>query len=103
MTLSGTYVKTFAEASHALPQGMHMNADYPLMLAPIISVTHGDVTLRDSRGVDHVARIYCGGTGQFCEISQSSSFETMMGKRPHSFKFFPFLDEKSKPIGVSDV
>lgn len=50
MTVCGRYVKTFAEASHALPQGMHMNADYPFMIPAITKIEGDQVTISGSLG-----------------------------------------------------
>lgn len=95
MTLCGRYVRTFAEATHALPDGMHMNADYPFML-PTISKIDGDtVTVVGRRGETATAQIKQGRLGEFFELAQSSTFERFYGRRPTTFRFLPFRDENT--------
>lgn len=93
-TVSGKYVATFAEASHALPEGMHMNADYPLMLPPISRLTDKDVTLRGRDG-EVTAKIVRRNGKEYCKIAQSSSFEALFSRRPQTFTFHPFKDERT--------
>ena len=50
MILVGKFVKTFAEASHALPMGINLDADYPLKSPPIAAVSDTQVMLQDLRG-----------------------------------------------------
>lgn len=99
-TLMGNYVKTFAEASHALPEGMHMNADYPFMLPPIMKLVGRDVVLQGN-GTDGRFRIMRREDGrEYCVITQSSSFEKMFGKPPAKFKAYPFKDEHTPAISM---
>ncbi len=87
-TLIGNYVKTFAEATHALPDGMPMNADYPLMLPEIVKLTKREVTLRGRH--DATAPIRRRGDQEYCSIAQMSSFEILCCRRPQRFRFYPF-------------
>lgn len=100
MTISGVYVKTFAEASHALPQGMHMNADYPFMLPPIVRIDRGSVVLHGSQG-DATFRIMRENDQEYCVISQSSSFEQVFSRKPTKFKTLPFKDSNTATAGGS--
>jgi hypothetical protein len=97
--ISGQYVKTFAEASHALPQGMHMNADYPFMLPTIKSVTESTVTVIGRGGVAATATIIRRAGKEYFDYSQSSTFEEIYGRAPQSFRFHPFKDEGTPAIG----
>jgi hypothetical protein len=97
-TIVGKYVKTFAEASHALPEGMHMNADYPFMLPPIVALNDEFVNLRGS-GVCAASPIYKRGDQEFCVVNQRSSFEKLFHRKPQRFEFFPFKDENTESIG----
>jgi hypothetical protein len=91
--ISGKYVKTFAEASHAIPADMHMNADYPLMLPMIVRVDSDSVVLR-GRDKEYTAAIKRSSQhGEYCEIAQRSTFEVLFSRPPHRFKFWPFKDE----------
>src|SRR5262249_48236868 len=100
VSVGGKYVKTFAEASHALPDGMHMNADYPFMLPPIKFMRAGKVVL-SGRGTDGEFVIRRESSGQeYCVITQSSSFEKMFGRPPTKFKAYPFKDEDTPAIGA---
>lgn len=104
MTVSGHYVKTFAEASHALPSGMHMNADYPFMIPPIVSISEGInriVTIRGERDltVSFVIRRRRG-LGEYGYIEQSSSFEQIFNRKPTRFRMLPFKDDRTPAIGT---
>lgn len=102
-SLIGKYVKTFAEASHALPDGMHMNADYPFMLPRIAKLEAKEVVL-ESRDGDGRFKIVRGGDGrEYCVIVQSSSFEKMFGRPPTKFKAYPFKDEHTAPATEVEV
>lgn len=96
--VSGKYVSTFTAASHALPQGMHMNADYPLMLPRITNLTAKQVTLAGREG-PVTAKIQRDSRGEFCVIAQSSTFEAMFGRKPHRFRFNPFKDDQTEAAG----
>jgi len=96
-TISGRYVKTFAEASHALPQGMHMNADYPFMLPRVVRLEGSTVVLKDRLEGSFAIR-RCGDQ-EHCIISQSSSFEELFSRKPTKFKALPFKDDASPAIG----
>lgn len=98
MCLAGNYVKTFAEASHALPDGMHMNADYPFMLPSIVKLVGRDVILRGRDGEGRF-RITRGKDGrEYCVIRQSSTFEAIYGRRPTAFRAYPFKDAGTPAI-----
>lgn len=99
--ISGQYVKTFAEASHALPQDLPLDSDYPLKLPPIAKIEDGKVFLR-SGGIDndeYSGKIVRGKNGEYCKIAQSSSFEHICGREPTVFKFLPFKDENTEACG----
>jgi hypothetical protein len=102
MAVSGSYVKTFAQASHALPEGMHMNADYPLMLPRIASLEDGKVTLSGRDG-PVTAEVKRSKGREFCVISQGSSFETLFSRPAQPFRFYPFKDERTPAIGGPDL
>lgn len=95
-TLSGHYVKTFAEASHALPQGMHMSADYPFMLPRIVRLEGADVILKDAE--EGGFRIKKDGAQEYCVIEQSSSFEAIFRGKPVKFKALPFKDDNTPAV-----
>lgn len=97
-SLCGKYTKTFADASHALPDGMHMNADYPFMLSRILRLEGNEVVLegRDGEGRFKIIR---GKDGrEHCVIVQSSSFEKMFGRPPAKFKAYPFKDKHTPTV-----
>jgi hypothetical protein len=96
MTLVGKYVSTFAQATHALPDGMHMNADYPFMLPKIQSKDASTITIVGRGGQTVTATIRRNRSGEFCEIAQSSTFERMFGRQPTKFRFLPFRDETAR-------
>jgi len=93
--LFGKYSKSFKDATHALPDGMHMNADYPFMLPIIINKTSSSVTLTGRGGKKITANIKRYRGKEFCIIEQKSSFEKMFGGKPAKFRCFPFIDEKT--------
>jgi hypothetical protein len=93
--IRGKYVAKFTEATHALPEGMHMNADYPFKLPRITRVAAGKVTIADGPAsatfrivADPKRRGY-----ECCYIEQSSSFEAMTKRPAKRFKCMPFRDE----------
>lgn len=93
--ISGRYVKTFAEASHALPDGMHMNADYPFMLPKIDRIEGDRIFLTGSRGEVASFEIQGKGAREFGFLSQSSTFEKLFHRRPTVFKMQPFKDDNT--------
>lgn len=98
--VSGTYVNTFAEASHALPDGMHMNSDYPLMLPRIAALKGKTVTLRGRDG-DVEAKVQKDKRSgrEYCSIAQVSTYERIFrGGQPTRWKFFPFKDQTTPAI-----
>src|SRR4051794_23670764 len=102
-TLVGKYAKTFAEASHALPDDMHMNADYPFKLPRILKLEGKEVVLegRDGEGRFKITR---GEDGrEYCFIAQSSSFEKMFGRPPTKFKAYPFKDEHTPAVSEGEA
>lgn len=96
--VSGKYVQTFAEATHALPEGMHMNADYPFKLPAIVRTDGKQVTLRGSGGVETTAAIKRkhGDGREYCDIEQSSTFEKIYRRQPTLFRCYPFKDEHTE-------
>jgi hypothetical protein len=96
--VSGKYVKSFCEASHVLPENMHMNADYPLMLPKIEKLENGIVTLSGDDQKEYSAKIIKRNGQEYCRIAQSSLFERIFHRKPTMFMFYPFKDEKIKSI-----
>lgn len=97
MGVVGKYTKTFAEASHALPQGMHANADYPLMIPRIAALADGKVTLRGATSVS--ATVLRRRDGQeYCIIEQSGVYEILHHRKPTAWRFFPFKDQDTPAI-----
>ena len=95
MTISGTYVRTFDEATHALPDGMHMNADYPFMLPKIVGREAGSITIEGRGGAKETLPIHRDTKGgEFCELAQSSAFERLYRRSPKMFKLLPFKGEE---------
>ena len=95
-TLIGKYVPTFAEATHALPQGMHMNADYPFMLPAIIGKDSTMITIVGRNHEMRTVRILRRKGGEYAWLEQSSTFEKLYGRKPAKFKLLPFLDTGGK-------
>lgn len=85
----GKYVRTFAEATHALPQGMHMNADYPFKLPRIVGRDASAITIAEG-GKMETLTVKRGRDGDYCWLEQSSSFERWMGHKPTKFRLMPF-------------
>ena len=101
-SVGGRYVKTFAEASHALPDGMPMNADYPFMLPRISKLEGSEIVLKGRNG-DASFKIERDTSGrEFCVIAQSSSFEKLFGRPPQKFKTYPFKDENTPAVLESE-
>ena len=110
MGVSGHYVTEFAAASHALPEGMHMNADYPFMLPAIVRVVGRRVTIR----ADAPSRLHAGEAAEqtvdiqkhrgreFFTLSQSSTWERLFKKPPSPYRFYPFKDFATPAAGVTD-
>ena len=98
MTICGKYVNTFLEASHALPEGMHMNADYPFKLPSIIAADSEFVNLRGSNGEAMTAPIERKNGREYCVIYQKSTFEVLYGRKPQKFVCYPFKDENTPAI-----
>ena len=97
MTLVGKYVQTFAEATHALPQEMHMNADYPFMLPKIQEKTVTSITIVGRRQETARLAIEVDEDGdEFAYIVQSSAYERMFRCEPTRFKLLPFKEETSR-------
>ncbi len=88
----GQYVQTFAEATHALPQGMHMNADYPFMLPKIVERTETTITIAGRDGARETLEIKRDRRGEFAHLKQSSTFERFMRVPPTLFRLAPFKD-----------
>lgn len=91
--LSGKYVRTFAEATHALPEGMHMDASYPFKLPAIEKIEGAMMTIREGAATETV-RIVRGRNRESAYIRQSSSFETLFDRKPKRFRLLPFRDER---------
>jgi hypothetical protein len=90
----GAYVRTFDDATHALPDGMHMNADYPFMLPKIVSRETGTITIEGRGGETKTLPIQRDANGrEFCELAQSSAFERLYHRPPTKFKLLPFKGE----------
>lgn len=97
--VSGRFVDRFSEASHALPIGMHMNADYPFMIPEIIAYDGKTVTIRGAYGAtaSFVARRRRG-EGMYGVLAQSSSFERLLNRPPQRFRMRPFKDDNTPSI-----
>jgi hypothetical protein len=95
VTVRGTYVRTFDDATFALPDGMHMNADYPFMLPKIVARSSGSITIEGRGGERETLKIHQDARGQeFCELVQSSTFERLYDQPPTKFKLMPFKGEE---------
>lgn len=95
MGVRGTYVRTFEDVTHALPDGMHMDADYPFMLPKIVGREAGSITLEGRDGKQATLSIRRDSSGQeFCELAQSSTFERLYNRPPTEFKLMPFRGEE---------
>jgi hypothetical protein len=96
--ICGKYVKTFREASHALPDGMHMSADYPFMLPRIKALQGNQMTITGSGGAEAVVEIVVRGDREFAFVEQSSSFERLYKRPPQRFELHPFKDESTPAV-----
>ena len=103
MGVCGNYVMTFAEASHALPAGMHMNADYPFMIARIEKIEGGMVTIRGNGGKTETFEIKKDQrTKRECGfIYQSSAYEVLFRQKPSRWQMQPFKDNQTPAFGES--
>lgn len=91
MGLIGHYLDTFENATHALPEGMSMNADYPFMIPRIIERNAKQITLESERdGTRVTAKIKRDKGREFIVVAQSSTYERLFRRRPTRFKFWPF-------------
>lgn len=99
--ISGNYVRKFADASHALPDGMPTGSDYPFILPKIVAVDGKCVVIRSDDGwaVQSAKIRKSKGHGQYCVISQSSTFEKLYRRPPRSFTFWPFKGERTHAVG----
>ncbi len=95
--LRGNYVAKFEDASHAIPEGMHMNADYPFKLPTIKSITGKEMIITD-KGNETTVTIKNMNGKQVAYVKQSSSLERMFKYKPARFKLHPFKDEKTPAI-----
>jgi hypothetical protein len=95
VTLIGTYVRTFSEATHALPDGMHMNADYPFVLPKIEHADGETITIRGRYGRTATLMIERDRDGDFATLAQSSTFEKIYRRRPRKFRLKPFRAKES--------
>jgi hypothetical protein len=98
VSVSGQYVRTFAEASHALPIGMHMDSRYPFMLPRIIALHGGALTVRDGEN-EATAHVCTTGNGERASLWQPS--EGLQDGR--WFLLAPFKDEHTPAIGDGDA
>ncbi len=91
--LSGRYVPTFEQATHALPQDLHLNADYPFKLPAITGRTPTTITIQDRE--ETTVRIVRKGGKEWAYVEQSSTFERAFGRKPKRFKLLPFRDDRT--------
>lgn len=100
--VSGQYVAKFSEASHALPDGMSMNAKYPFMLPRIVRIEGGRVFIEADRHFEGVTEgsfaIRRNRDTEFGEMAQSGVFEQMFNRNPAKFRFYPFKDENTPVV-----
>lgn len=100
-SIVGHYVKSIEEATHMLPQMMHMGSDYPFKLPKIEAVNGRVVTL-----VDGVNRVECKVTRRdgwdVCYIHQSSTYEKLYGCKPRRFKCLAFCDGRTARERTAD-
>lgn len=99
MTIFGKYTDSFCDASHAVAEGMHMNADYPFKCPKIESIDATKITIVGGRGESKTAKIIRRNGKEYFWLEQSSSFEKMFNRKPKRFKFYPFKDDRSLSIG----
>lgn len=98
--ISGRYVKTFAEATHALPQGLHLNADYPFKVPKCRVIGRMLELTPDGGGEPVTLLIRHGKRGQFVKHAQKSTFENVFGRKATEFRFLPFRDERTSVPGL---
>lgn len=102
MTICGTYVRTFNEATHALPDRMHMNADYPFRLPKIVGREAGSITIDGRGGAKVTLSIRRDEKGyEFCELEQMSTFERLYNRPPTKFKLLPFVAGPTPPEALA--
>lgn len=99
--LRGTYVKTFAEASHALPQGMSLNADYPFMLPRIRRLAGKELVIVGYGDREATVKVIRRGGAEHAFIEQVSSFERLFNRKPTRFRLLPFKDENTPAAAVA--
>lgn len=101
--VSGQYVAKFSDASHAMPDGMSMNAKYPFMLPRIVRIEGDRVFIAADRHFEGVTegsfvirrhRVH----GEWGEMKQSGVFEQMFNRPPRAFRFYPFKDENTPAV-----
>jgi hypothetical protein len=96
--ISGRYVNTFAEASHALVSEVHLSSDYPFKMPRIKARTENTVTLLSDRGDSEVTLpIRIRGGREVLYLEQRSSFEVVSMARPTRFTCYAFKD-KATPL-----
>lgn len=96
MSLIGKYVDTFDEATHALPDGMHMNADYPFKLPAIVARDADSVTLQGRNGETVTVPIQEYRGKPCCYVEQSSTYEMIFRQPPHRFRCWPFREDSDR-------
>jgi hypothetical protein len=98
-TLCGKWVKTFSAASHALPEGMHMNSDYPFMLPAIKSLEGRKLTIVGRGGQEATVDVITRDGREYAYVEQSSTFERIYRRKPTRFRLLPFKDGETPAIG----
>lgn len=99
--VSGKYVRTFKEATHALPNLMPLNADYPFMISKIAARTDTSITIVGTKGQTSTLTISTKHTGvEYVSLRQKSTFEKVFGKKNKGtlFEFFPFKDDDTEVL-----
>lgn len=90
-TLTGKFVNTFSEATHALVTNMPVNADYPFMRGEIKEVTGDQVTIIGRGGQEATFKAEMGPVGmEYGWLEQVSTFERITGAKPKPLQMFPF-------------
>lgn len=104
MRQCGRFVDSFAEASHALPLDMHMNADYPFMIPETVNRDSDKITIagRGGRTITFTAKKKRNGM-EFGVIEQASSFETIFKRRPKKFIVCPFKDQDTPAFQAARI
>jgi hypothetical protein len=95
--ISGSYVSTFAEASHALAAGVHLSSDYPFKAPRIKSADAKSVTLISDSGDQEVTLpIERSRSGrEVAYIEQRSFFERASGHPATRFPCYAFKDRNT--------